>query len=456
MNEPAAAPAPTPARLPPGLVNAYVFAVFNALSFQMVLSNPMILYAKSLGATATALGLIAGMVYLLNIFQIPAARHVDRVGHKRFVLAGWSTRVVFIFLMALVPLSAGFLTAQTRLVLMVFMLFGFNLSRGISVCGWLPWITAIIPGPMRGRYLAREAACVNSASFVAFLLAAGVLGTAPTGWRFSLLFLFSGVAGAVSLGFMKRIPEGTPPPAARSWSGEPVPWRAIAAYPPFRKLLRMNVAMSLAAGGVTPFVTAFLKGRLNLPESEVMGITAVSFLGGLSSLWLLGRRLDEYGSKPALVLSHGVWLLIMAGLTLVSTGVVPPRLGVLALLQFLMGLCLASVQMANIRLVMGTIPEMGRSHFFALQSVVSNVAFGLSPIAWGLAIDGAGSLELWWHGLFLDRYGLYFMGAFVAFAVSLVLCHSLVEPASLSTEAMLRDILTRSRLRAWLRLWPRA
>mgnify|MGYP002128730596 CR=1 FL=1 len=35
---------------------AFLFATFNALSFQVVLSSPMVLYAKSLGASATVLG----------------------------------------------------------------------------------------------------------------------------------------------------------------------------------------------------------------------------------------------------------------------------------------------------------------------------------------------------------------------------------------------------------------
>ena len=59
---------------PVGLKNAYLFATFNALSFQIVLGSPMILYAKGLGASATVLGIIAGMMPMLVIFQIPAAQ----------------------------------------------------------------------------------------------------------------------------------------------------------------------------------------------------------------------------------------------------------------------------------------------------------------------------------------------------------------------------------------------
>ena len=97
---------------PPGLGNAYVFAMFNALSFQIVLNSPMVLYAKSLGASATILGTLAGMMPLLVIFQIPAASYIARIGFKRFVYAGWGTRVMFIFAMALVPLTGGFLDAH--------------------------------------------------------------------------------------------------------------------------------------------------------------------------------------------------------------------------------------------------------------------------------------------------------------------------------------------------------
>jgi hypothetical protein len=93
---------------PPGLHNAYLFSVFDAFSYQIVLSSPMVLYAKTLGASATVLGIIAGMMPLLVIFQIPAANNIPRLGFKRFVFAGWGIRVMFIFIMALVPLTAIF------------------------------------------------------------------------------------------------------------------------------------------------------------------------------------------------------------------------------------------------------------------------------------------------------------------------------------------------------------
>src|SRR6185295_10790190 len=112
------------AAFPPGMSNAFVFATFNALSFQIVLSSPMVLYARSLEASATVLGIIVGMMPLLVIFQIPAAAHIARVGYKKFVYAGWGTRVMFIFGIALVPLTGSFLDKGNRLGLLLVLLFG--------------------------------------------------------------------------------------------------------------------------------------------------------------------------------------------------------------------------------------------------------------------------------------------------------------------------------------------
>ena len=162
--------------------------MFNALSFQIVLNSPMVLYAKSLGASATILGVVVGMMPLLVIFQIPAAQYVARVGYKRFVYAGWGMRVIMIFFMALVPITAGFLNAENRLALMLLLLFAFNLSRGISSAGWLPWITSIVPPARRGQYLSREAGAVNLASFSTYVLSGLCLGGGhPRAWQFALL-----------------------------------------------------------------------------------------------------------------------------------------------------------------------------------------------------------------------------------------------------------------------------
>lgn len=449
---PAAAPAD--AGFPPGLHNAFNFSAFNALSFQIVLGSPMILYAKSLEASATVLGIIAGMMPLLVIFQIPAASHINRIGYRRFVLAGWSTRVLFIFAMALVPIAGGFLNDPSQLALLLALLFCFNLSRGISSAAWLPWITLLVPAEMRGRYLARDAAVQNVASFITFLVAAFTLTGDTRPWQFAVLFVFSAAMGAVSLLFLKRIPDvpSTDPPHA---SSAPIPWLEMARYAPFRKLLRVVVAWSVAYGGITAFTATFLKVHGGMSDGRILLVSSAAFLGGVSSLWLLGSRFDRVGSKPVLSAAGAAWCAVLLGWLLIAGNVLPTSLTIVLVLQFLMGLLAALVNMANNKLAMGVVPAMGRNHFFAIYSVVANVTLGLSPIVWGLLIDAIGRRTPVWLGIEWNRYAFFFAGAAAAFVVMLAIVRRLDEPKAASMEALLREILIQSPQRFWLRFWPR-
>lgn len=434
--------------------NAYLFAAFNALSFQIIVNSPMVLYARSLGASATVLGIVVGMMPLLVVFQIPAAHYVGRVGYRRFVYAGWGTRVLFVFAMALVPFTSTFLNAAAQLSLLLMLLFGFNLSRGISSAGWLPWITALVPGEVRGRYLARDAACISLASFVIFVVSAFGLGTNPKPWQFAALFALSAVMGATSLVFLKRIPDIEVPPERRV-SNVPVPWLEMLAFPPFRKLLKTVVAWAFAHGGITTFTVAFLKVQVGMPERTILLVNSLFFIGGLSSLWFLGSRLDHFGSKPVLTFSIFVWLLIAAGWGLVAGKAWPFSVGFILALHFLMGLFAVLVNMANTRLVMAVVPAMGRDHFFALFSVLSSLMLGLSPVFWGLLIDAVGSLGTPQAWLEWNRFTVFFGGVALAMLVTVYYVRRLEEPQAASLEDLLREILIQSPQRVFLRIWPR-
>jgi len=446
--------APDKSTLPPGLNNAFLFAGFNALSFPIVVGSPMVLYAKTLGASATVLGLIVGMMPLLVIFQIPAARHLQRVGYKRFVYAGWGTRTVFIFGLGLVPATGTFLDRPTQLALVIALLFAFNLSRGISSAAWLPWISSLVPAEVRGWYLSRDAFAVNLASFVVILISAAVLGAEPGWWQFSMLFVFSACMGAASLVFLKRIPEVATAEETKE-SSEPVPWKAIAAFPPFRKLMLLNIAWAVAYGGVGAFTVAWLKSEAGLGEGRVLLVTSAAFLGGLSSLWILGARLDRLGSKPVLNASLLLWLVLAAGWLALAGRLTPPNVPLLLVLQFFMGLCGSMFGMANVRLAMAIIPAMGRSHFFALFSVVASLTLGLAPVLWGLLIDALGGVRVTAAGVEWNRYSLFFAGVGVVSAVTLALAGRLDEPKAASIEALLRDVLLEAPQRLWVRFWPR-
>ena len=287
-----------------------------------------------------------------------------------------------------------------------------------------------------------------------FVIASACLAGEPGPWQFAMLFAFSAVMGAISLSFLKRIPDAEMPEEARA-SGR-VPWLAMLRHPPFQRLLWTVFGYSIAYGGMTAFTVAFLRAEVKMSEGAILLVTAISFLGGLSSLWLLGSRLDRLGSKPVLRFCFAAWFAVLAGWICLSGRVIAMSLPLLVTLQFLMGLLAALVQMSNTRLAMAVIPVMGRNHFFAIYSVVNNVTLGIAPVAWGLLIDAVGTRAPVWLGLSWNRFTIFFAATALAYLFTAMLSRRLHEPDAASMEELLRELLIQSPQRFWVRFWPRA
>ena len=115
----------------------------------------------------------------------------------------------------------------------------------------------------------------------------------------------------------------------------------------------------------------------------------------------------------------------------------------------------ALANMAFTRLAMATVPVMGRNHFFAIFSVAWNVTQGVAPILWGMMIDAIGTHRGQWLGLSWNRFSVFFAAAALVALAALLSTQRLVEPKAASMEALMRDLLHRSPLKFWFRLWPR-
>ena len=109
-------------KMPAGIGNAYLFQVFNTISFVLVLGMPMVLFFKNLGVSAAVLGIVLALPALLNILQLPAAPLVEKVGYRAFVLRGWTLRTCMILGMAGVAFLPERIEATTRIALLLFLL----------------------------------------------------------------------------------------------------------------------------------------------------------------------------------------------------------------------------------------------------------------------------------------------------------------------------------------------
>ncbi len=64
---------------------------------------------------------------------------------------------------------------------------------------------------------------------------------------------------------------------------------------------------------------------------------------------------------------------------LAAASVVPTSMALIATLNVFAGIATAIFNLANARITMATMPEMGRNHFFALFTVITSLGWGLRP-----------------------------------------------------------------------------
>ena len=412
---------------PPGALNVNGFSFFNAVSFQIVLGAPVILFAKSLGASSFVLGTIAALTPLLNILQLLAARFLHRVGYKRFLLSGWGARTFFTFCIAVLPLLPG-LSIPTRLGLLIAALFCFNLLRGFSAGAWLPWLTALVPAPVRGRFLSRDNAFMHLGCLAALLLSAWVMTGSVEADEYAAVFGIGLLSALVSLWFVHRIPE-VESAEDRKQSGVAVPWGAMLRFPPFAKLLWFTTIYMTVVGSLGVFTVEYLVVRGKFAESTILLLSAWSFVGALAGLAITAPRLDATGSKPWL--RHGlvIMALVILGWFFLASGLLPGWPALVAGLNFFGGLAGAIFGVANTRIMMGSVPAMGRNHFFALFTVVSGLGLGGAPMVWGAMLDTLGTLDVVLGVMTVNRYSVYFAALVVLAWLALRLIPGLHEGA---------------------------
>lgn len=397
----------------------------NAVSFQIILGAPIILYAKSIGATSTVVGILAAFTPLMTVLQLPAAKWLPVYGYKRFFLAGWGLRTVFIFFVAVVPLLSC-LNDVSRLVLLVAILFFYNLWRGIASTAWMPWIAALIPEEEKAVFLSRDQIFLFCGALVSLVFSALLMSGDVDAMEYSLVFFLSALAGTAALVFIKNVPDVCGSQQMQD-SSEPVPWRQILFYPPFFSLLVFNLLFVIVVGSLGVFTVEYLHEFPGFDVAEVLYLSGVSFIGALASLPFVGKILDRRGGKIVLLTTLILFGCVIAGWFLIAAGIIPCKRRVICLLNLVSGAAGASFNVANARIIFATMPQTGRNHFFALFSVISSLGLGAAPVVWGVSLDFIGTYEVLAGPFHWKRHSIYFAALFLLNLVTILQSRRLRE-----------------------------
>ena len=135
--------------------------------------------------------------------------------------------------------------------------------------------------------------------------------------------------------------------------------------------------------------------------------------------------------------------------------VLPFNLAMIFLIQFTAALSISLFNLANTRLVMATVPAMGRSHFFALYTVVTSLVSGIFPIFWGILLDALAGWGASWSKWQWNQYSFAYAAAAVITIVALVLRNHCRKSRAMTTDAFLRELFVETPSRAISRIFFR-
>ena len=421
------------------------FSFLNAINFSIAVGAPVILLAKHFGAGESILGVMMSMTALFSILQIFSITAAHKIGHGRVMVLGWRARSFILMLAAPLPLLQDEWPASWLLAALMAVMFGFNFVRGFSAGVWLPWITHLVPGKIRGRYFGYEQMTAHAAALVTLLASGWFLGASPEGWRYSVLLLIASIAGLFSVAALGNVPQkvdmdDSEAAAERhklTWQNIRTVWTVV----PFRIITLFVAFWTFVMSGMYGFVIIFLKDCLNLSEGTILVLGTGSTFGAMLMAYFIGGLADRFGSRPFMRMSGLGHIAMIALWVLISCGIIPGHFALIMLIYFVTGVIGASNYIPLTRLILVSCPSEILTIGMTVHQTVISLCAGLSPIIWGVM------LQLLREGGVEHPFRIFFSTMLLLCACSQIMLSFVNEPKAMGTKDFVGKLIKSTQVR---------
>ena len=341
-------------------------------------------YALWLGADDAALGVLAAVPFLSQVFQLLSAYITERTGKvKGVTLAGGAgSRLLWVFPIALLFIPG--LSASVRVTaLILFFVVSFGLLF-VSYNAWANWMADLIPTRLRGRYFGARNVAVIVVGLV-ITIAGGVAldrfkGAGFQGEGFAVLFgvgVVAAVASAVLI-IKQPVPPAAPIVPGSFWARV----RSPLADANFRRALLFFAVWHFSWALPLAFWNVHMLKYLKMSYFQIAVFGAILSLSSALGNQVWGKITDRSGNKPMLAISA------------VAVGVVPflwlfPRPGAIGLMWFIAfwsGSSWAGFNLGVFTMPLALAPRAARNYYLAVFGIVTGaVTFAASTLGGGIA-----------------------------------------------------------------------
>lgn len=360
---------------------------FARLSYSMARTPVLALFARALGASSTAIGLVVGMSTVTGIFfKAPAGTLSDVYGRRAALLAS-----VLVF--GLMPFSY-LLVHDYRLLVVIRFFHGF----ATAIYGPVAMAVIIdIAGDRKGQLIATYSSISILGGLIAAPLGGGLLqllgGADPSPHVFRMVYLVVGCIGSVSLllvlALWRRLPSrpSPEPPTLGEVMGK---FRddVVAVVTDVQVLLTsaMEGVQNLTVGALEAFLPVYITVTAGLSSFHAGVLWGIQLVVLVLIRPVMGRVSDVHGRKP----------LITAGMLLcvVSFILYPATTSFIALcgLTLVFGLGEAMVTSSTAAMVAEMSKARGHGTSMGVFGSLWDIGHAAGPIATGFLLSRLGYL----------------------------------------------------------------
>lgn len=324
-------------------------------------------YALHLGATPTALGLIASVPLLGQAVSPLAAWLVGRRGRRKGVAVATALTGRGLWVLA-AALPALPVPAEARTALLVALVALSSVFIAANGALWTAWMGDVVPWKERGRYFGLRTGVLGIVGTGANLLAGAWLDRVASPLSFQVVLLTATVSGLLAALILTRHDE---PPLTSARLHMRHAFSLPLSDPTFRRLLVFAVYWTFAVLLASPFVLPYFLNHLHMSFVQVAIWSAVSAASALVLAPAWGRLSDRVGNRPVLAVAT-----FMAGTLLPLSWMLaaPGRLWPIWISGFMDALVWSAINPGIFNLSLATTPRENRAAFIAVFSALTGVA----------------------------------------------------------------------------------
>jgi MFS family permease len=393
----------------PAVKNLVGFNIFNAVSFNIVMSTPMILLVQRWGANKLYTGSLMATMWLLSAMQLYMAPRVEYIGFRKLLLAGWTARTMILMVVCVLPFVSGGLSHPTLLWTTMICMTIYSFLRGLANTGYWPWIRTLIGPQWRGRYFSLEQSVCNlSTAVMLFFCGFVMIKRDLTDFQYGYLLVISGIAGWVSIFFLRKV--DAPEPLTDRPKIEPIfKWMPrVWAEKIFRHQMLTAICFYLTIGSFPLYTKLLLRESINLSEKTIYFIDGFNTAAIVLSAWFWGILADRFGSRPIMSLATRVLMILLVVWFLITLRVIPANPVLLGVCFTLYGIGYNGFHISNQRLALNNAPKRFPVLAISSMQVFFSLSMGIGPIIWGGLLDMMKNVHWSIAGYPIDRYTVFY------------------------------------------------